>query len=71
MKFHGDGIKFACVKATSIKIVMIFTIILCRRYYDTEKSFRYRLSWHLNITINDNIDILPNPIRDGQLTSFA
>ena len=29
MKFHGDDMKFACFKATIIKINMLLTIILC------------------------------------------
>ena len=62
MKFHGDDIQFACFKALILQIIMLLMILLCRRYYNTEKSLRYWLSWRLNITISDNIDILPNPI---------
>ena len=57
MKFHSDDIKFACFKATVLKIIMLIAMILCRQYHDTDRSLQYRLLGDFNITINDNIVI--------------
>ena len=64
MKFHGDDIKFACFKATILKTIMVLMII-CAGDDTILKILQYRLSEHFNITINDNIDILPNPTNSS------
>ena len=71
MKFHGNDIKFACFKAIIIKIIRLLTIILCRQYFDTEKSFPIDYRDTCISTIKDNIDTLPNPNFDELAVGFT
>ena len=43
-------------------ILMVLTIILCCQYYDTEDFSSISIIVMHNITIHDNIVILPSPI---------
>ena len=45
----------------NLTIFTVLTIILCYRYYDTEDFSSISIIVMLNITIHDNIVILPSP----------
>ena len=50
------------IKQKNLTIFTVLMIILCYQYYDTEDFSSISIIVMLNITIHDNIVILPSPI---------
>ena len=55
------------IEQKNLTIFTVLTIILCYQYYDTEDFSLISINVMLNITIHDNIVILPSPTPYNRL----
>ena len=56
--------------STESPITSVSMVTLCCWYYVLKISCQYQWLWHFNITINDNIIIMPNSMYDCRQVMF-